>query len=112
RVPGALLAPLAAGDVQPRHTAVPVPDREFGYFRGTGGMPHRRDDLPRTDTVPGVRGTFLPEFQSFLNGFDNLFEGESPLQVLLGGIPGLGVDHTVGRKVLGGLRGRAYQGVP
>ncbi len=62
----------------------------------------------------GVAGRQCPPLalaEPFVDRLDDLFEGEVAVEVLLGGVPDLGVDDAVGREVLGGLGGDPEEGL-
>src|SRR3984957_741778 len=98
QVPGRRAARLGAGDVEPDHALVPVPDRDLGDLQRARGGPHRGEQRVHGDAASGAA---QPE--AFQHRADHLFQGESAGHVQLGGEAHLRVHDPVGGKVLGAL---------
>jgi hypothetical protein len=75
-------------------------------------MPHRGQQRPDPDPVSGLAGAPLALAEALAHRLDDLLQGQPRGQVLLGGVPHLGVDDAVGRQVLGALGGDSDQRVP
>jgi hypothetical protein len=73
---------------------------ELGDLAGPGLVAHRGQQLPYVDT-----GGRHPLVESELHRAHNLLEGEAVAQVLLRGVPHLGVHDAVTGQVLDALAG-------
>ncbi len=102
---------LRAGDVEADDAAVAVPHRELGDLAAARLVPHRGDE--RAPAHRGARELGLGRAlgQALVHGLDHRVEGEVLAQVLLRGVPRLGVDDAVGRLVEQPLAGHAAQAV-
>lgn len=74
-------------------------------------MPHRGEQGADADAVAVGPGDALALTEARVDRLDDLFEGQAALQVLLGGVPDLGVDDAVLGEVLGALRGHPEERV-
>lgn len=86
---------LGAGDVEADDAGIPVAVGEFGDLQGARRMPHRGEQGADPDPVPILPGEPLALPEPLVDRLDDLFQGQPPLQVLLGRVPHLGVDHPV-----------------
>ena len=99
-VAGRGVAGLGAGDVEPGHAAVAPLHGQLGDLHRPGGVPHGGQQLAHHDAPVGGRHALV---EAALHRFDDLVEGQALLEVLLGGVADLGVDHAVGHQVLDAL---------
>ena len=102
-------AVLGAGDVEADGALVAVADGEFGDLLAAVGVAHGRDQLAHLDLPAGLGHGVHAGFEPFLDGLDNLVQGQSLLQVLLRCPAHFAVHHAVVREVLHELLGDAEQ---
>ena len=101
-VAGRREARLRPGDVEAGHAAVAPGDGELGDLAAARLVAHRGEQLAYDDPAPGLRD---PGVEPRLHGGDDLVEGEPGLDVLLGRVAHLGVDHAVVGEVVHALAG-------
>jgi hypothetical protein len=104
-VPRGRVAGLGAGDVEADDAVVAVPHGELGDLAAAGRVPHRRDEGADPDRRPALGRLGHPVLEALLHGRDDLVEGQPALEVLLGGVPHLGVDDAVRGEVERALAG-------
>jgi hypothetical protein len=110
-VAGGREARLRARDVEADDAEVAVAVGQLGDLQGACGVPHGGEQRAHADAVAVLPRAALAHAEALVDRLDDLFEGEALLQVLLGGVPDLGVDHAVLGEVLGALSGHAREGV-
>ena len=98
-VPRRRVAGLRTRDVEADDPTVPVGHRELGDLPAHGLVPHGREQLPHLDQRPVATSLLLALGEAVSHRLDHLRQRQPLLQVQLGGVADLGVDHAVGRQV-------------
>lgn len=104
-------AVFGAGDVEPDHAVVAVPNGQLCDIARFCRLAHRREKGADHDGVPGRGGRFGSQRKALLNRPHDLIEGQTGFQVLFGGKAHLGVHNAVFGQVLGTLRCHPDKGV-
>ena len=105
------VAGLWAGDVEAGHTVVAVAHGELGDLERPRRLAHGRQQGPDDDRAPGCGGAFHAAVEAGQHGLDDLFEGQVPFRVQLGGKTYLRVDDAVVGQVLHALGGHPLEGL-
>ena len=77
--------------------------------RRARGVPHRGQQAPHPDRAARGRGGLLALGEPGQDRVDHLVQRQPRLEVLLGGVADLGVDHAVGGQVVDALAGHPVQ---
>ena len=96
-------AGLRPGDVEADDALVAVPHRKLGGLDRAGRLAHRGDEQLQRDPPPLLARLMLALAEPVEDRRHHLVEREAALGGELGRVPHFGVDHTVGREVLGAL---------
>ena len=110
-VPRRPVARLGAGDVEPDDARVPPADGTRGDLDRAGGLAHGRHQQLHRDRVPVERGLSRSAREPLEHRLDRLVERQPALRAQLGRHADLGIDHAVGREVLGALGCHAHDRV-